>query len=553
VVQVEAPPSVASGMQRIGRAGHQVGAVSEGVVFPKFRGDLVASAAVVEDDARRAESKRAATRAIPSTCSRSRSSRWSPWSRGTSTSSSPRSDGPLRSRLSRPVFEGVLDMLAGRYPSDEFAELKPRVTWDRVAHTLTPRQGARHIAIVNGGTIPDRGLYGVFLAGATTGTARVGELDEEMVFETRVGETFLLGRRRGAWKRSRTIASSCLRHPVSRARCRSGGAMPRDDRSIWDGASAGWCGSCVRRRRPWRWQRLTDTQGLDPLAARNLLAYLADQAAATREVPDDRTIVIERSRDELGDWRVCVLSPFGGRLHAPWAMAPRRRCARAAAPTSTRCGPTTASWCGFPTATRRPTSPRSCRDRTRSRTLVLGELGSTALFAARFREVAARALLLPKRRPGGRAPLWQQRKRAADLLAVAAQYGSFPMLLETYRECLRDVFDMPALVETLAASATGRFARSPWTRTSPPHLPRRSSSATSRTSSTRRTRRSPSVARTRSRSTRRSSASSSATPSSASCSTQSVLAQLERELQRLEERFPRAIERRRPRSSAGTR
>jgi ATP-dependent Lhr-like helicase len=456
VVQVEAPPSVASGMQRIGRAGHQVGAVSEGVVFPKFRGDLVAAAAVVEEmRAGRVEASRYPRNPLDVLAQQIVAmlamERWSV----DALYALVRRAAPFAA-LSRPIFEGVLDMLAGRYPSDEFAELKPRVTWDRVEHTLTAREGARHVAIINGGTIPDRGLYGVFLAGAKS-AVRVGELDEEMVFETRVGETFLLGA--SSWHVEEITHDRVLVSPAPG----QPGKMP-----FWRGDAAGRpldlgrrIGAMIRELRAAppdvALARLTRTHGLDALAAQNLLQYLDDQAAATRAVPDDRTIVVERSRDELGDWRVCVLTPFGGRVHAPWAMA-------AAAAVREQTGREVETmWSDdgfvvrFPETDEPPDVAPMLPGPEEIEALVLGELGSTALFAARFREVAARALLLPKRRPGGRAPLWQQRKRAADLLAVAAQYGSFPMLLETYRECLRDVFDMPALVETLAARRDGRI------------------------------------------------------------------------------------------------
>jgi ATP-dependent Lhr-like helicase len=455
VIQIEAPPSVASGMQRIGRAGHQVGAVSEGVVFPKFRGDLVAAAAVVEEmQAGRVEASRYPRNPLDVLAQQIVAMvAMEPWNVDVLYATARRA-APFAA-LSRPIYEGVLDMLSGRYPSDEFAELKPRVTWDRVANTLTAREGARHIAIVNGGTIPDRGLYGVFLAGAATGTARVGELDEEMVFETRVGETFLLGA--SSWRVEEITHDRVL---VSPAPGRPG-KMP-----FWRGDAAGRplelgrrIGRMVRELREVPRERalarLTSAQGLDARAAQNLLKYLDDQAAATREVPDDRTIVVERSRDELGDWRVCVLTPFGGRVHAPWAMA-------AAAAVRARTGvEVEPMWADdgfvvrFPESDAPPDVAPLLPDPDEIERLVLGELGSTALFASRFREAAGRALLLPKRRPGGRAPLWQQRKRAADLLAVAAHFGSFPMLLETYRECLRDVFDMPALVQTLTGVREG--------------------------------------------------------------------------------------------------
>ena len=455
VVQIEAPPSVASGMQRIGRAGHQVGAVSEGIIFPKFRGDLVAAAAVVEEmRAGRVEASRFPRNPLDVLAQQIVAMvAMEDW-RVDALYATVRRAAPFAA-LSRAVFEGTLDMLAGRYPSDEFAELKPRVTWDRMARTLSARQGARHIAIANAGTIPDRGLYGVFLAGATTGTPRVGELDEEMVFETRVGEAFVLGA--SSWRVEEITHDRVL---VSPAPGRPG-KMP-----FWRGDAAGRplelgrrIGRMVRELRDVPHDaalaRLMHGHGLDPLAAGNLLRYLDDQAATTGAVPDDRTLVIERSRDELGDWRVCVLTPFGGRVHAPWAMA-------AAAAVRARTGHEVETmWADdgfvvrFPESEAPPDVDPLLPEAEDVEALVLAELGSTALFAARFREVAGRALLLPKRRPGGRAPLWQQRKRAADLLAVASQYGSFPMLLETYRECLRDVFDMPALLETLAGIQDG--------------------------------------------------------------------------------------------------
>ena len=322
VIQIEAPPSVASGMQRIGRASHQVGGVSSGVIFPKFRGDLVACAAVTAR-CTRAPSSRRAIRATRSTCWRSRSSRWWRSSRGRPTGCLPtiRQAAPF-AELSPRAFEGVLDMLSGRYPSDEFAELRPRVTWDRVGQTLSPREGALRVAVANAGTIPDRGLYGVFLVGARPGTGRVGELDEEMVFESRVGETFLLGA--STWRieeitHDRVLVSPAPGEPGQDAvlEGRPGRAAPR----------AGLChrpagararARCRRRRAIDRLMRAHD---LDRVAAENLLQYLADQVAATGAVPDDRTIVVERCRDELGDWRVCVLSPLGGKVLIPWCLA----------------------------------------------------------------------------------------------------------------------------------------------------------------------------------------------------------------------------------------
>jgi ATP-dependent Lhr-like helicase len=449
VVQIEAPPSVASGMQRIGRSGHRVDEPSRGVIVPKFRGDLVACAAV--------------TRAMHE--SQIESSRYprnpldvlaqhivamaamEPWDVD-ALFAAVRGAAPF-AELSRAIFEGVLDMLSGRYPSDDFADLRPRLTWDRLKSTVTAREGARRVAVVNGGTIPDRGLYGVFLTGERGPAARVGELDEEMVFESRVGETFVLGA--SSWRIEEITHDRVLVSPAPG----QPGKMP-----FWKADAAGrplelgrLIGELVRSLREMppaaAIQRLVKHHDLDARAAENLVRYLADQAGATGSVPDDRTIVIERTRDELGDWRLCVLSPFGGRIHAPWAMAAVER-ARAESGLDVETMWTDDGFVvRFPETEEPPDPALLVPASDEAEALVVRQLGATALFAAKFREAAARALLLPRRRPGGRTPLWQQRKRAADLLSVAARYGSFPMILEAYRECLRDVFDIPALVDTL--------------------------------------------------------------------------------------------------------
>jgi ATP-dependent Lhr-like helicase len=450
VVQIEAPPSVASGLQRIGRGGHQANAVSEGVVFPKFRGDLVACAAVaraMHDGA--VEATRYPRNPLDivaqQTVAMASMDDWAV----DDLFAAIRGAAPF-AELSRTVFEGVLDMLSGRYPSDEFAELRPRITWDRVAGTVSAREGAKRVAIANGGTIPDRGLYGVFLLGAGPGAARVGELDEEMVFESRVGETFVLGA--SSWRIEEITHDRVLVSPAPG----EPGKMP-----FWKGDRAGrplelglaigkLMSDLMRLSPPAAVDRLTREHDLDARAAENLLQYLRDQLAAARALPDASTIVIERVRDELGDWRVCVLSPRGGRIHAPWAMA-------VAAKIREETGSDVETLWGddgfvvrFPDVDQPPDPRLLIPEPDEVQALVVRQLGATALFAAKFRENAARSLLLPKRRPGMRAPLWQQRKRAADLLAVASRYGSFPVLLETYRECLRDFFDMPALVSTLA-------------------------------------------------------------------------------------------------------
>src|SRR5262245_56691283 len=449
VVQIEAPPSVASGLQRIGRGGHQANAISEGVVFPKFRGDLVACAAVAKA---MHEGAVEATRyprnpldiVAQQVVAMTSMDEWNV----DRLFAVIRSAAPF-AELSQTVFEGVLDMLSGRYPSDDFAELRPRVTWDRVAGTIPAREGAGRVAIANGGTIPDRGLYGVFLAGAGPGAARVGELDEEMVFESRAGETFVLGA--SSWRIEEITHDRVLVSPAPG----EPGKMPfwkgdRAGRPLELGLAIGRLMHDLMRLPPAAAiERLTREHDLDALAGENLLQYLRDQMSAARAVPDAATVVVERVRDELGDWRVCVLSPRGGRIHAPWAMA-------AAAKIREETGADVETLWGddgfvvrFPDVDRPPDVRLVVPEPDEVQALVVRQLGSTALFAAKFRENAARSLLLPKRRPGTRAPLWQQRKRSADLLAVAARYGSFPGLLETYRECLRDFFDMPALNTTL--------------------------------------------------------------------------------------------------------
>ena len=449
VIQIEAPPSVASGMQRIGRAGHTIGAASRGIIVPKFRGDLVACAAVTRAmHEARIESSRYPRNPLDVLAQQVVAMvSMDPWDVD-DLYAVVRRAAPFTD-LSRSVFEGVLDMLSGRYPSDDFADLRPRLTWDRLENTLNAREGARRVAVINGGTIPDRGLYGVFLIGERGPGARVGELDEEMVFESRVGETFVLGA--SSWRieeitHDRVIVSPAPGQP---------GKMPfwkadAPGRPLEMGRNIGELVRTLRHLPPAAAvQRLVRHHDLDQQAAENLMRYLADQAEATGSVPDDRTIVVERCRDELGDWRICVLTPFGGRIHAPWAMAVVER-ARAETGLDVETMWTDDGFVVRFPETEEPPDPKlmlPASDEVEA--LVVRQLGGTALFAAKFREAAARALLLPRRRPGGRSPLWQQRKRAADLLGVAARYGSFPMLLEAYRECLRDVFDIPSLVDTL--------------------------------------------------------------------------------------------------------
>ncbi|MFF0749755.1 ATP-dependent helicase [Streptomyces sp. NPDC004267] len=476
VVQVESPPSVASGLQRVGRAGHQVGAVSTGVVFPKYRGDLVQSAVVTERmRVGSIESLRVPANPLDVLAQQLVAMVALDSWQVDDLLATVRRAAPFAA-LPESAFTAVLDMLAGRYPSDAFAELRPRVVWDRVAGTVTGRPGAQRLAVTSGGTIPDRGLFGVFLAGSDPkkGGGRVGELDEEMVYESRVGDVFTLGTT--SWRieditRDRVLVSPApgvpgrlpfwkgdqLGRPLELGRAvgaflREVGALAPDDARL----------------------RLL-AAGLDAWAAENVIAYLAEQREACGHVPDDRTILVERFRDELGDWRVVIHSPFGAQVHAPWALALSARLAE-------RYGMDAqvmhaddgivlrlpdADLMGLDLLDGEPVDPGRFADtafdseqapvgaadvafdKGEIEQVVTDQVGGSALFASRFRECAARALLLPKRNPGKRTPLWQQRQRAAQLLQVASEFGSFPIVLEAVRECLQDVFDVPGLRELM--------------------------------------------------------------------------------------------------------
>ena len=454
VIQIESPPSVASGMQRVGRASHHVGAVSNAIIFPKYRADLVACAAItramyqgqVESVHYPRNPLDVLAQQIVAMVS------LEDWTLE-NLFAVVRRAAPYAA-LTRSIFEGVLDMLSGRYPSDDFADLRPRITWDRIKNKLTSRQGSQRVAIINGGTIPDRGLYGVFLAGAAKG-ARVGELDEEMVFESRQGDTIVLGA--STWRIEEISHNQVVVSPAPG----EPGRMP-----FWKGDAPGRPAEFGRKigemtrellnlPRPVAFTKLVEEHSLDASAAENLLNYLTEQAAATTRIPSDQDIVIEVCRDELGDRRVCVLTPFGSPIHAPWCMAVTAKLR------SERGLEVESMWSDDGFVLRLPDSDETIQTHellptpAEFKELVLRQLGSTSLFAAKFREAAGRALLLPRRRAGMRAPLWQQRKRAADLLAVAAQFPSFPMLLEAYRECIRDVFDLPAAAGILAAVQRG--------------------------------------------------------------------------------------------------
>ncbi|MBF6457263.1 ATP-dependent helicase [Nocardia cyriacigeorgica] len=502
VVQVEAPPSVASGLQRIGRAGHQVGEISRGVLFPKHRTDVIHCAVA----AQRMTTGQIEAIQIPAhpldilaqqtvaVCALEPVDvdAWFEVVRGTGSYAT----------LPRSAYESVLDLLSGRYPSDEFAELRPRVVWDRDAGTLTGRPGAQRLAVTSGGAIPDRGMFAVYMVGEKA--SRVGELDEEMVYESRVGDVFALGAT--SWRIEEITFDRVLVTPAfglpgrlpfwhgdglgrpaelgaalgefirragqvaERAQPDGSSRRPRSELADQDGVpspdgtagagSRGATGSRTRAAAPTApahdgLAELVGAAGLDENAASNLLALLDDQRAATGRLPTDRMLIVERFRDELGDWRLVLHSPYGLPVHAPWALAVgarlRERFGVDAAPNASDDGIVVR----LPDTTDDPPGaelfvfePDEIDD------IVTEQVGGSALFASRFRECSARALLLPRRDPGKRAPLWQQRQRSAQLLDVARKFPDFPILLETVRECLRDVYDLPALSELL-----GRVAR----------------------------------------------------------------------------------------------
>jgi ATP-dependent Lhr-like helicase len=441
VIQVESPKSVTRGLQRIGRAGHRMGEVSKGRIFPKYRGDLL-ECAVVAKRMREAEIEETVIPQNPldvlaqHLVSIAAQEEWEVDEvERLVTATEPFHD------LSREQLENVLDMLDGRYPSDRFAELRPRIVWDRTEGTIHGRKGARQLVVTNAGTIPDRGLYGVHLPDGR----RVGELDEEMVYEARPGQTFLLGS--STWRieeitRDRVIVTPAPGTP---------GAVP-----FWKGDGIGRpaelgraIGAFAREAVSREPAELAQEYDLDERAANNLVTYLREQQQATRVVPSDETIVVERFRDEIGDWRLCILSPYGGRVHAAWGLA------LAAKIRDERDLEADAIWSDdgivihLPDADEPPPADLVLIDPDQIEDLVVGELSGSALFGARFRENASRSLLIPRAYPGKRTPLWQQRLKSQSLLEVARDFPRFPVVLETYRECLRDVLDLPALAELL--------------------------------------------------------------------------------------------------------
>jgi ATP-dependent helicase Lhr and Lhr-like helicase len=457
VVQIEAPPSVAAGLQRIGRAGHQVGAVSRGVVFPKHRGDLVSCAVVADRMAAGAIEELHYPRNPLDVLAQQIVAMVAldAW-QVDELAALVRRAAPF-AELPDSALHAVLDMLSGRYPSTAFAELRPRLVWDRGSDELTGRPGAQRLAVTSGGTIPDRGMFGVFLAGSER-ASRVGELDEEMVYESRVGDVFLLGST--SWRIEDITPDRVLVSPAPGAPAR----MP-----FWKGDSLGRpielgraIGAQLRSLTRADDEKATATlraSGLDEWAANNLVAYLREQREATRNLPDDRTVVVERFRDELGDWRMTVHCVLGARVNAPWALAIGRRLGERYGVDGAVMPSDDGIVIRLPdTAEEPPGADLVAFDPEEIAQLVEESVGTSALFASRFRECAARSLLLPRRDPRRRQPLWQQRQRSAQLLDVAREFADFPVTLEAARECLQDVFDVPGLVG-LMREISGRKVR----------------------------------------------------------------------------------------------
>ncbi|NYS30830.1 ATP-dependent helicase [Pantoea sp. WMus005] len=447
VIQVGAPLSVASALQRVGRAGHQVGGTSTGILFPRTRRDLLDSAVILKSmregqlDAlappRNPLDILAQQTLAAVAMDTLQADEW--------YAQVCRAD-PFRS-LSRRLFDATLDMLAGKFPSDAFAQLRPQLVWDRQSGLLTARPGAQHLAVTSGGTIPDRGMFSVILPEGEeqAGSRRVGELDEEMVYESRVNDIITLGAT--SWRIQQITHDQVLVVPAPGRPAR----LPfwRGEgvgRSADSGASLGMFLRQVNAASPDDAQQQLQALGMNFSAVTNLLALLAEQRAATGVLPDDRTLLIEHCRDEIGDWRVILHSPWGKRVNAPWALAIAARIQQRMGFDASVAASDDGIVARFPASEGLlPGAELFMFDADQLTQEVTESIGQSALFAARFRECASRALLLPRRNPGKRSPLWQQRLRAGQLLEVARQFDDFPILIETARECLQDVYDLPAL------------------------------------------------------------------------------------------------------------
>ena len=459
VIQVESPPSVASGLQRIGRAGHQVGEISKGVLFPKHRADLLQTAVASERMLTGAiEAIRIPTNPLDILAQQTVAAVALDSIDADDWYEIVRRSAPFAT-LPRSAFNATLDLLSGLYPSDEFAELRPRIVWDRVSGTLTGRPGAQRLAVTSGGTIPDRGLFGVFMVGTAPGSpgGRVGELDEEMVYESRVGDVFALGAT--SWRieditHDRVMVTPAFGVP-GRAPFWKGDGLGRP--AELGRAIGAFTREVSTAASPKVLERMA-AAGLDDKATTNLVAFVTEQKASTGQVPTDTTLVVERFRDELGDWRVILHSPYGMQVHAPWALAVGARIRERIGVDGAAMAADDGIVVRIPdTDAEPPGADLFIFEADELQALVTEEVGGSALFASRFRECAARALLLPRYNPGRRSPLWQQRQRASQLLEVARKYPSFPIVLETVREVLQDVYDLPSLASLAGEIASRRI------------------------------------------------------------------------------------------------
>jgi ATP-dependent helicase Lhr and Lhr-like helicase len=461
VLQLQSPKRVSAAVQRIGRAGHSIGDISRGVIVPTFRDDLVESIAVVQAvRAGEVEPTRVPQNALDvlaQTLVAIASTTEGPSSPDVGTTADEafrivRSAYPYH-RLSRAAFEETLGMVSGKYPSELAAELQPRITWDRTTGRITGTRGSRMTAVISGGTIPDRGLYTVNLADRT----RLGELDEEFVHESRVGDVFQLGS--STWRINTIEHDRVIVTPAPGAPAR----MP-----FWHGEFMARSIELSRRvgalRRESSVSQASDEEfaaehECDVSSATTLRSYVAEQRAATGVVPDDRTFVVEHFRDEVDAVRVVIHAPVGARVTAPWGMALAQRAREVLGGNADVQVQTSDDGLmlrlpnlgGEP-----PVRALFALTSEEARRRVLEEVGTTPLFGARFRMNAARALLLPRSVGRRRMPLWLQRLRASDLLETVRQFPSFPILVETYREVLQDAFDLDALSEVLRAITEGQ-------------------------------------------------------------------------------------------------
>ena len=497
VLQVAPPPSVASGLQRVGRADHRVGGRPRGTIYPIERTQLI-DAVVAAEGMRAGAIERTVlvTNALDVLAQQTVAAASIEDVDADAWYATVRRAAPYAG-LPRAAFDSVLELLSGGFASADLADLAPRLTWDRDSGTLTARPGAQRAAVTASGTIPDRGAFPVVLPeGAQDGgRRRVGELDEEMVNETAVGDIITLGTT--SWRVREIGADRVVVDPAPGRSARlpfwrgegpgrpaatgaAKGAFLREAAGLVEGVGAGTAGAVVTgpsaqpanpgaasagplaqpdagagpSAAPDLVSRLA-AAGLDASARSNLIALLREQRAATGVVPSDTVLVLERCEDESGSLRLILHSPFGRRVHEPWAMGVRERVRRGLGIEPQVVVADDGIVLQLPATTAAPGAELVTFDADELTRLVRSRIEETALFAARFRECAARALLMPGAAPGHRAPLWLQRIKAGQLLEASRQFRDFPVALEAARECLQDVYDLPALASLMERIAAG--------------------------------------------------------------------------------------------------